>query len=127
MAQARESSLAGDGRTAVRESVSGFGATTFGRSRVGCHWTDRPLVPFRASRDMVGNKCATLAYRFLLAFRGVLRRLQFKLGIDLGAEQHDVKGNVEPEHQHDHRAERAVELVVIGEVRHVERETGRGQ
>lgn len=45
-------------------------------------------MPFRASRDMVGNKCAPLAYRFLLAFRGVLRRLQYELGIDLGVEQH---------------------------------------
>ena len=44
------------------------------------------------------------------------------LGGDLGAEEHDVRAEVDPEQQRDHAAEGAVDEVVVAEVREVERE-----
>ena len=75
---------------------------------------------------MVSDEGAPLAHGPRFAFGRVLGRLQFKLGIDLGAEQNDVERDVEPEQQDDDGAKRAVDPVVVGEVRYIERESRRG-
>ena len=76
---------------------------------------------------MICDKGAPLPSRLRLPARGVLRSLQLELGVELCAEQHDVEGEIEPEEKHDHRAERAVSRVVMGKIRDVEREAGRGE
>src|SRR5262245_14346840 len=79
----------------------------------------------RPSGDMVGDKGAALAGWTRLARGRVLRRLELEFGVELRAEQDDVERHVEPEQQYHHGAERSVDPVVIGEVRHVEGKAGR--
>src|SRR3982750_1677810 len=49
-----------------------------------------------------------------------------ELGVELGTEQDHRVRDPQPDEEDDHPAERAVRLVVATEVRHVERERGRG-
>ena len=51
--------------------------------------------------------------------------MALELGVDLPAEQHGERGEVQPQHHHDDCTERAVRLVVLAEVRGVDRERDR--
>ena len=55
----------------------------------------------------------------------VARGLVLDLGIEFGADEDDRGREPHPHHQADHRAERAVGRVVVGEVRQVPGERGR--
>ena len=105
-------------------AIRGSGTARLSCCGVACHGTDRSL--FTISLPTVGNEGAALPHRPRLACGRVLCRLQFELGINLGAKQDDVERDVKPEQQDDDGAKRPVEPVVVGEVRYVERETGRG-
>ena len=75
--------------------------------------TRRPPSRRRVSRNSalagfaqrVRHLGAALAHRARLPGRAVARGLVLDLGIELGAEQDDVAGDVEPHQQHDHRAQ----------------------
>ena len=96
------------------------------RKRRPSRWPRRRETRCLVSGHMVGDIRATSSERLRRAKRAVTRRLQLKLGIQLGPEQHGIDGDVEPHHDADHGAERAVRRVVAGEVADIAREQRRG-
>jgi hypothetical protein len=78
--------------------------------------TGRTYVAVRTAGDVLGGEGASLTDRSRGSGGRVNRGLQLELGVDLGAVQHDVEGDVEPEQENDHRAKRAVKPIVMGEV-----------
>ena len=93
--------------------------------RIGRHRTCRPLAAVGPPATWSATKAPRSPDRLRVPRVVSCAGLQFELGVDLGAEQHDVERDIKPEQQHDHRAERAVDPVVIGEVRHIVREARR--
>ena len=86
-----------------------------------------PFCRLRRLGQRVGHLGVALAHRLGLARRGVVRGLVLGLGVDLRAQQHQVAGQVEPQHQHDDAGDRAVGLVVGPEVVDVEAEADADQ
>src|SRR6185312_10494485 len=80
---------------------------------------------FRLRAHRVGHQSAALPERARGASRAVARRLVLDLGIELGAEQHDEGGEIDPHEEHDDGAERAIALVVAGEPTDIERKQRR--
>ena len=61
------------------------------------------------------------------AHAGLQLAASLELGVELGAEQQGEVGDPQPEQEHDDAGQRAVGLVVAGEVGDVEAERGGGQ
>src|SRR5437763_6087976 len=61
--------------------------------------------------ERVGHYGASLAHRLRGRRRGVPRRLVLRLGIDRGSDQDHGRGEPDPGHETDDRAERAVGFV----------------
>ena len=85
----------------------------------------RPSCGSGESGSVSAIVASRLAHRLRLALGGVVRRLVLGLGVDLRAQQHQVAGQVQPQHQHDDAGDRAVGLVVGPEVVDVEAERRR--
>ena len=98
----------------------------------------QPLGVSRASacqRQGPGSPCAAVPHRrapqphrassvrcHLLARALTVRRRVLNLGVHLRTDENDEPRHVEPQHQDDGPAERAVGVVVVGEIRDVELE-----
>ena len=81
----------------------------------------------RCSATWLATKAPRCAHRALRAARRVGGRLQLQLGVQLGAGQHDISRDPQPEEHDHHGPERAVGHVVGAEVADIEREADRGR
>src|SRR5207248_9828931 len=75
--------------------------------------------------DAVGHCRATLTHRLTRPGGGIACRLMLHFRVDLRPDQDHDRGNPEPGHKADDRAERAVGFVVVPEIRRVPREQSR--
>ena len=88
--------LASDGRECKNSrtpvsSVQSSGSPWLRLFRIARHRTYWPAIAVGAASDVVRDEGSSFAHGFWSADRGILRSLEFKLGIYLGSEEHDIK------------------------------------